>query len=157
MAGHVHMSQTARTEIKDMALLKPHSVSTSCAAPDDTSGAMEFVNYLRFAAMKCRTKPRTDLFKACALLKVDKAASAHAHADALMRCINEALGKPARLYAPGTAELTFDEHWLLQLGRSYMRGDEPSQRFLLASRVGLENRRFIRFLIGQITKDVSPI
>ncbi|MCY4336347.1 MAG: hypothetical protein OXC60_16955 [Litoreibacter sp.] len=127
-------------------------LSESRAAPDIDPAAFAFLNHLRFVAMDCRVKPRTDLFEACALLKVDKAASRNAHAEALMRCLAEALGKPARLYAPGVEEFTFDEQWLIRLGKACTSGDEDSLRFLLSSRVAFENRRFVRFLVGRIAE-----
>ncbi|WP_425037916.1 hypothetical protein [Primorskyibacter sp. S187A] len=117
--------------------------------------AWAVLNHLRFVAMGCRVKRYTTLFKACALLQADKSASLSAHADALMRCLNEALGKPARLMAPGSAELSFDEAWLVQLSEAFARGDEASQTFLLNSRVAREHRRLIGFLMGQITKNFS--
>lgn len=116
---------------------------------------LAFLNHLRFVAMGCRAKPRTDLFRACALLKTDKSASRDAHSEALMRCLGEALGKPARLFAPGTQELTFDEQWLMRLGLACAQGDQASQQFLLGSRVVLENRRLVRFLIGHIAECFS--
>ena len=116
---------------------------------------MAFLNHLRFVAMKCRVKPRTALFEACALLTAQKSAEQAAYAEALMRCINEALGKPARLLSPGVSELTFDERWLIQLARASARGDEDSLRFLLSSRVAFENRRLVRFLIGRIAGDFA--
>ena len=91
--------------------------------------ARAFINSLRFAAMACRAKPRTALFEACALVKVGTEASDQAHAEALMRGLREALGKPAQLYAPGTEALTFDERWLIQLGLSCNRDDDDSLRF----------------------------
>lgn len=132
-----------------MALTEIHAPVARPSVPPATE-TMSYLNHLRFAAMQCRAKPRTDLFEACALLKVEKSASRDAYADALMRCLSEALGKPARLFAPGTTELTFDEQWLLALGQACVRGDEDSQRFLLSSRVGFQNRRLVRFLVGQI-------
>ena len=114
--------------------------------------AWAFLNHLRFVAMACRVKPRTDLFEACALLKVERSESRDAHAEALMRCLSEAFGKPARLFAPGTSEQTFDEQWLMRLGIACGRGDEDSARFLLNSRVAFENRRLVRFLIGRIAE-----
>ncbi|MEL7107595.1 MAG: hypothetical protein AAGM21_16870 [Pseudomonadota bacterium] len=114
-----------------------------------------FLNHLRFVAMECRVKPRTDLFEACALLKVERSASRDAHAEALMRCLSEAFGKPARLFAPGTTEQTFDEQWLMRLGMACGEGDEDSARFLLSSRVAFENRRLVRFLIGRIANCFS--
>ena len=117
--------------------------------------AMAFLNHLRFVAMGCRTKPRTQLFEACALLQVTRTASREAHAEALMRCLTEALGKPARLHAPGTIELTFDERWLVQLGAACMQDDDSSIRFLLNSRLARENRRFVRFLVSRIAECFS--
>ena len=125
---------------------------------DDTPGndlsaeEFGFLNYLRFISMRCRAKPRTDLFEACALLHVSQSASQEAHAEALMRCLNEALCKSARLCATGTSELTFDESWLVQLGCASARQDEASLRFLLASRVAHENRRLIRFLVARVSE-----
>lgn len=117
--------------------------------------AWAFLNHLRFVAMECRVKPRTDLFEACALLKVERSASRDAHAEALMRCLGEAFGKPARLFAPGTTEQTFDEQWLMRLGMACGQDDEDSVRFLLSSRVAFENRRLVRFLIGRIAECFS--
>lgn len=113
--------------------------------------AMGFLNYLRFVAMNCRAKPHTDLFEACALLHREQDKTQQAHAEALMRCLNEALGKPARLYAPGVEEMTFDESWLLQLCLASARQDNASVDFLVQSRIARENRRLITFLIGSIT------
>lgn len=128
-----------------------------CIAPPAKASdeAMAFLNHLRFVAMQCRVKPRADLFEACALLTADKGAARMAYAEALMRCLQEALGKPARLLAPGVEELTFDERWLSQLGQACARSDEDSVTFLLGSRVAFENRRLIRFLIGQIAQDFA--
>ena len=117
--------------------------------------AWAFLNHLRFVAMSCRAKPRTDLFEACALLKVERSASCEAHAEALMRCLSDAFGKPARLYAPGTTEQTFDEQWLARLGIACGQGDENSVRFLVSSRVACEDRRLVRFLIGRIAEYFS--
>lgn len=117
--------------------------------------ALGFLNHLRFVSMTCRAKPRTDLFYACALLHGSQGDARTDHADALMRCLNEALGKPARLHAPGVAEMTFDESWLVQMGLASVRGDDASLSFLLASRVAHEHRRLVRFLIAQISKNFS--
>ena len=117
-----------------------------------TPQVFELLNHLRFKAMQCRSKPRTDLFQACALLQVTRSASCEAHAEALMRCLAEALGKSPRLYAPGTVEMTFDETWLVELVRANARDDQASQSFLLGSRVLPEHRRLVRFLVGRISE-----
>ncbi len=107
--------------------------------------------------MECRVKPKTDLFEACALLKIERSESRDAHGEALMRCLSEAFGKPAKLFAPGTTEQTFDEQWLMRLGIACSQGDNDSAHFLLNSRVAFENRRLVRFLIGQIAACFSLI
>lgn len=125
--------------------------------PEVSAEAFAFVNHLRFVAMSCRVKPREDLFEACALLHVSRSESQVAHAEALMRCLDQALGSKSRLHAPGVAEMTFDESWLMQLGLASARGDESSLAFLLASRVHREHRRLVRFLIGRISDCFSLI
>ncbi|WP_299773670.1 hypothetical protein [uncultured Tateyamaria sp.] len=117
--------------------------------------AFAFINHLRFVSMSCRSKPRADLFEACALLHVTRTASQEAHAEALMRCLSQALGKPARLHTPGTLEMSFDETWLIQLGQAVVRRDEASVGFLLRSRVLPEHRRLVRFLVGRISEYFS--
>lgn len=119
--------------------------------PEIGDAAMAYLNHLRFLAMACRAKPRFELFEACALLQTDRSASRDAYAEALMRCLNEALGKPARLHRPGTEELTFDEKWLLQMGLACGRGDAASCQFLLSSRIARENRRLVGFLVSHIS------
>ncbi|WP_299550631.1 hypothetical protein [uncultured Tateyamaria sp.] len=117
--------------------------------------AFAFLNHLRFMSMSCRSKPRADLFEACALLHVTRTASQEAHAEALMRCLNQALGKPARVHAPGTLEMSFDETWLVQLAQEMSHQDEASIAFLLKSRVLPEHRRLVRFLVGRISEYFS--
>ena len=126
--------------------------SVSGAQIEFSPHAQAFLNHLRFISMRCRVKPQTDLFEACALLKVNRSETLDAHAEALVRCLGEAFGKPPRLYAPGTSEFTFDEQWLMRLGIACVRDDEASQQFLLGSRVAFENRRFVHFLIGRIAE-----
>jgi len=113
---------------------------------------MALLHHLRFVAMACRAKPKTSLFEACALLHVTHSAERDAYADALMRCLSEALGRPTKLFAPGTHEITFDEKWLMQLSQALATQDEASSKFLLNSRVSVENRRLVRFLMAQISQ-----
>lgn len=114
--------------------------------------AFAYLNFLRFMSMSCRAKPRTDLFQACALLHASRSASREAHAEALMRCLAEALAKQPRLLAPGTVEMSFDENWLVQLGEAIAQEDDGSIAFLLKSRVLPEHRRLVRFLVGRISE-----
>ncbi|MEM8576694.1 MAG: hypothetical protein AAGF60_02480 [Pseudomonadota bacterium] len=125
------------------------------AAPALDAPAAAFLNHLRFTAMECRIKPRADLFEACALLQTTRVATREAYSSALMRCLNEALGQRARLLSPGEAERSFDEDWLIALGRACGRGDEGSVAFLLGARVPRDSRRLIRFLVGRIAECFS--
>ena len=122
------------------------------AAPEHSLGAIALLNYLRFISMSCRSKPQTNLFEACALLHVARSTERDAHADALMRCLNEALGKPAKLFGPATTEVSFDEKWLMQFALASKAQDEASLQFLLNSRVSPENRRLVRFLMVRISE-----
>jgi hypothetical protein len=139
------MTQVQQIEVVEEVSIQRHEV-----------GAGAFLNHLRFTAMQCRTKPQTELFQACALLQVSQSDCQVAHSEALMRCLGQALGQPARLLAPGTAELTFDERWLVQVGTACADGDDLSLAFLLRSRVAHENRRLITFLIRRIA-DCFPL
>lgn len=120
-------------------------------------GADAFLNQLRFVALGCRSKPRTDLFEACALLTMDKSQSIRAHAEALVRSLNDALSKRAILLRPGVKEVSFDEAWLLQLAQALQRGEEASVSFLLWSRVRPEHHRHIRFLVSRISEHFARI
>lgn len=117
----------------------------------DRSGPIDawsrsFLDHLRHVAMICRVKPRTDMFEACAMLHTNRATSREAFAEALMRCLGDALGAPARLHRPGTDEMSFDELWLVQLGRASQTNDTDSLRFLISSRVERQYQRHVRFL-----------
>ncbi|MEO1494188.1 MAG: hypothetical protein AAFV19_18710 [Pseudomonadota bacterium] len=126
------------------------------AAPSPVNNEQALLNSLRFVALECRAKSRVDLFESCALLAVGKTKSQAAHAEALMRCLDQALGKRPVLYRPGTEETSFDEAWLLELCRAVARGDDPSATFLIFSRVRPQSRRHIRFLMGGITECFYP-
>lgn len=110
-----------------------------------------FLNFLRFVALECRIKPRTDLFEACAMLQISRSLSLEAHAEALMRCLSEALGQHPIVRGPGTTETSFDEAWLVQLGAAFACDDQTSAMFLLRSRVVPEKRR----LVGYLTRNVA--
>ncbi|MFP7674911.1 hypothetical protein ACG74X_16295 [Marivita sp. S0852] len=112
--------------------------------------ALGFLNYIRFVSMNCRAMPKTRLFEACALLHATQSATQQAYAEALMRCLQEALGTCPRLFAPGVDEISFDERWLIQVGLASAQGDDLSLRFLLNSRVAHEHRRLVAHLVHKI-------
>lgn len=137
--------------------LQPTRPVAARPAPALEATERDLLNYLRSVAINCRAKPRADLFEACALLHVTRNASREAHAEALMRCLGEALGKRPRLHAPGTHERSFDEDWLLQLGRTLAQHDEASATFLLCARLSLPHRRLVRYLMGRIAEHFSLV
>lgn len=110
------------------------------------------LDQMRQASLACRTASRGDLFKACALLSLDRAVAGPAHAEALVKCVTQALGRPPKLLRPGVAEVTFDEAWLAGLAETAARGDEASFAFLLKSRIAPEHRRAIAFLSRSIAR-----
>lgn len=125
-------------------------------APPDPSDA-GFLNHLRFVSLGCRAKARTDLFEACALLSVTRTQSFKAHAEALVLCLNDALGKQAVFFRPGVTERSFDESWLVRLSVALSQGDESSAAFLLHSRIAPEHHRHIRFLIARMSENFSQL
>jgi len=138
------------------------AVSTSTAPVDLKRAPLKpnlrpFLNHLRLVALECRSKARSDLFEACALLSISKDDARKAHAEALMRCLDQALGKRPVLFRPGVDEISFDEAWLIQLATALNAQDHDSASFLLNSRIARHNRRQIRFLVGQVSERFSQV
>ncbi|WP_208353858.1 hypothetical protein [Pseudaestuariivita rosea] len=116
------------------------------------SDSWQILNHLRFVAAKCRVAARTDLFQACAMLSVDKQTARDTHAHVLMRCLAQAIGKRPVLHAPGTAEVSFDESWLMRLIETAAGQDDDSFQFLLRSRVPAHARRNVAGLVRSISE-----
>ncbi|SER47174.1 hypothetical protein SAMN04490244_101167 [Tranquillimonas rosea] len=110
------------------------------------------LNRLRLSALRCRAASRTDLFQACALLGTDPEAGAPAFAEALVRTLDQGLGRRPILYRPGAADLSFDERWLISLVAALRRGDEASATFLLNSRLVHGARRSLGFLAARLAR-----
>lgn len=104
------------------------------------------VALLRVLAPKCRAAARIDLFKACALLTLNRDQAAQAYAEALVRTLSQGLGRMPVLHRVGSAELSFDEAWLAALFAAQARGDEGSFTFLIRCRLGRHAARPIGFL-----------
>lgn len=117
--------------------------------------ARDLLNHLRLMSLQCRTAARTDLFKACAVLSCAPGVARNAHAEVLMKCLSQTLGKVPVLYRPGVDEVSFDEAWLLRAATSAARGDWDSFRFLLTSRVPRHAQRQLGFLIIRVSERFS--
>ena len=117
--------------------------------------AMDFINHLRMIALGCRSAARTDLFEACAILSTDRHVAKTAHAEALMMCLSQALGKAPKMLIPGVVEVSFDEAWLARRSLAARTKDEASLTFLLHSRLPHYACRNIGFLISADSDRIS--
>lgn len=131
---------------------KPHA-----PAPSFHPDTISTLNQLRLIAMRCRCAARTDLFHACALLSLDRNTAQGAHAEILMRCLEQALDKRPLFHRPGSQEISFDEAWLARMIQAIRTGDEDSFRFLLYARVPRLNRRNLAFLLRGVTDAFSQV
>lgn len=115
------------------------------------------LNKLRLLALRCRAAARLDLFQACALLSTDRETAANAYADALFRTLDQGLGRPPRIYVPGSRDLSFDERWLMALIEATESGDDASRTFLLTSRLRPKARRALAFLVKNLTDRLDTV
>ncbi|MFV1441629.1 MULTISPECIES: hypothetical protein [unclassified Phaeobacter] len=110
------------------------------------------LNTLRLAAMGCRAAARTDLFEACALLCVDGEDARRTYVDTLVKCLPEAMPRRIKWFRPGTAEVSFDEAWVMRCLSCVSAKDYDSLGFLLRSQIDPARRRYIGFLLGRISE-----
>ncbi len=115
------------------------------------------LNALRVVALQCRSAARTDLFEACALISNKQNTAHDAYAQALFKCLRQAVRAAPVFYQPGTVELSFDEAWLIRALMASKQGDRDSVAFLIRSRVPKVHQRHIAFLIKGISEQFSQI
>jgi hypothetical protein len=89
------------------------------------------------------------------MLSLDPGASVQAHADALLRVLSQALGRPLKLHAPGSTDLSFDERWLAALVAAAGRGDAGSLGFLTAHRIPRHMARQTVWLARQLADGLA--
>lgn len=115
------------------------------------------LNRLRLLSLRCRAARRIDVFLACALLAMDRVEAAQAFAEALLRALPQATGKPLNFLFPGARERSFDESWLLRLVETVRQGDGDSTTFLIASQVRKPYRRQIAYLAKGLAEGLDTI
>lgn len=125
------MTQTVRKQYRDL-------------APAPATRQPALIAALRLAALECRAAPKASV-AACALLGPD--AGAEEYAGALARCLPQMLTRRPVLRRPGAARRSFDEEWLVALGRALGSGDRASARFLLRRRVRPEAAPYLSLLL----------
>lgn len=130
---------------------------TPPSIPAITTQWRDVLNSLRVVALECRVAAQMDLFKACALLSTQPDVARDAHARALIKCLRQVTSRTTTFYRPGTAEVSFDEAWLVQALSAIKRGDGDSFTFLVRSRVPREHQRLIGFLIRGISEQFSQV
>lgn len=115
------------------------------------------LNRLRMSAMECRVAARTDLFEACALLTLEGEDAKRTFIATFVKCLSDAVQAPVKWYQPGTADLTFDEAWVLRCLTCISLDDTSSLAFLLRSRVSAPDRRYIGYLLGRISEQFTQV
>lgn len=143
-----------------VALLLPPSCPASAPrkeSGDFDAGLRAALNRLRLLALRCRAARRIDVFSACALLSLDRSEAARAHAAAFLRAIPQAIGKAPVFHIPGTAEISFDEAWILRLIQAIQAGEGDSIAFLIASRVKPCHRRQLAYLAKGLSEGLDTI
>lgn len=143
-----------------VAALLPISSSPDENRPESADfdpALVDVLNRLRLLSMRCRAARRIDVFSACALLAIDRVEAAQAFAEALLRAMPQATGKPLNFLFPGARERSFDESWLLRLLDAVRRADEDSVSFLIASRVRQPYRRQIVYLAKSLAGGLDTI
>ncbi|SMX44203.1 hypothetical protein [Actibacterium lipolyticum] len=118
---------------------------------------LQRLNKLRLLAMRCRAAAHLDMFTACALLSQNKDEAASAFAEAMLRTLQQGLGRPAVFYAPGTKEVSFDEAWLLRMMSCVRDGDQASFTFLISSVLDQSMRRSVAFLVRGLAERLTQL
>lgn len=120
----------------------PHHAAAAAQEPPARGPAPSpvLVDLLRRSAREGRARPAVDPGVACAQLDPAHPDAAPAAADALVRLVHRAVDRRAVIYAPSSAEISFDEAWLVALVTAAGRDDAASLRLLLGRRVRPEMR-----------------
>ncbi|SES06676.1 hypothetical protein SAMN04490244_105167 [Tranquillimonas rosea] len=119
-------------------------------APAQTGEDRTLLAHLRLEALQCRAAARLDLTDACLHLSATREVSGTEAVRALVRTLDQALGRAPRFFRPGSIDRSFDEAWLMALVHAVQRGDEASATFLLRSRVAPSALRSTIFLLSRV-------
>ena len=140
-----------------LSILDRDDAPAQAPAPRITPEQRAALTHLRMSAMACRVAARTDLYEACALLSLDGEDAKRTFVDTLIKCLPNAVQRKVVWFAPGTDTLSFDEAWILRCLTSIRENDPASLNFLIKSRVSPADRRYIGYLLGQISEQFSQV
>ena len=108
------------------------------------------LNQMRLHAAECRASSRLDLFEACDAISPETQKGEETLIRVVLRVMGQALDKRPLFLKPGTAELSFDEEWLMSLLMAHARGDADSFEFMIRRRVARLKRRSFGSLIASL-------
>lgn len=137
------------------AALQNHHPTQSGLFVGDAGPARARLETLRETARHCRAAPRLDFFETCARIDPRSNLDPEAAQHLLVRLLGQALGQQPVFYHPGTAQVSFDERWMLSLLSARLRADPDSVRFLLERRIEVSKRRLFALLLGLMDKTVQ--
>ncbi|MBO0663356.1 hypothetical protein LQ948_11990 [Jiella sp. MQZ9-1] len=104
------------------------------------------LNRLRWFALKSHLAPRRDVERACLVLSAQAETSIEYLATFFFRALDEYATRELAIYRPGARHPSEDEIWLLRLMASWQSDERTAGSALIAWRVRLEGRRWLRFL-----------
>ncbi|WP_299368716.1 hypothetical protein [uncultured Tateyamaria sp.] len=134
-----------------------HDAATQPCPSNDVTEHRALLNQLRVTGLRCRVAAHTDLIEACALLTLEGEEAQRTYLGTLVKCLPDALGRRCIWHTPGTQELSFDEAWFVQCITSIRKNDTDSIEFLLRSRIVAADRRYIGFLLAQISDQTAKL
>ncbi|ABD56194.1 hypothetical protein [Jannaschia sp. CCS1] len=125
-------------------------------APPPPPVDIDTLAFLRMHWARSRCLARSDLFTCSTQALCTLACPVEARAIALLRALASADGLGGlHLYQLGTAELSFDERWLLAALTAGASGDTDSLTFLLNSRLKAPARRQVGALIMALSRGLQ--
>lgn len=125
------------------------------SAPALPETLIALLNRMRFHAIRCRASAHLDLFKACSLLDPHANGAEIETLRTLVRVMGQALDREPVFFQPGSAEISFDERWLLALITAAHTKDDNSFQFLMVRRVAHHKRRIFSLLIKSLAENTS--
>ncbi|MGX9356960.1 hypothetical protein ACS3SW_17870 [Roseobacteraceae bacterium S113] len=139
----------------DWTATQPSPVAQTPAGHD--AQARNFINHLRVISLRCRAAPAPAPVESCAMIGPISPEMRLVHAATLLGALPEILGRLPVIYRPGSADISFDEAWLIQLARSLSRQDSSSAAFLLNSRAPRHSHRAMTYLMRSISEQFALV
>ena len=115
-----------------------------------SSDEVKLLEDVREHARLARALPRIDIFKACELVQFDIELLTPEILNIFVRSLPQAFGRPTHFFPAGTAELTWDEKWLISLVSAVSRADYSSVHFLIQTVIKPVHQKQCRSLVSRL-------